>query len=115
MSTLPYIPEEEPLTREIEDDKESDEMHNNYQIIENRNRPENENTEEEDGNEDEEVDISNDRTLRDKARIDYNKLHNYGRTQTMNKNKQPSNSYIDTFRKVIGITFNTLGKMNVSN
>ena len=30
-------------------------------------------------------------------------------------NKQPSTSNIDTFRKVIDITFNTLGKMNMSN
>ena len=91
-------------------------MHNNYQNIENRNRPEKENTEEEeDGNEDEEVDIYNDRTLRDKARVHYNKLHNYGKTKMININIQLSTSNKDTFRKVIGITFNTLGKMNISN
>ena len=89
-SSLPPITEEGPRTREIKDDKESDEMHNNYQNIENRNRPEKESIEEEDGNEDEEVDIYNDRTLRDKERVDYNKLHNYGRTQIININKQPS-------------------------
>ena len=89
--------------------KQSDTMHNNNQNIENRNRPEKENTEEEDGNEDEEVDIYNDRTLRDKARVDYNRLHNYGRTQMININNR------DTFRKVICITFNTLEKMNMSN
>ena len=62
-------------------------MHNNYQNIENRNRLEKENTEEEDENEEKkEVDIYNDRTLRDKARVDYNKLHNYGRTQMININ-----------------------------
>ena len=63
-------------------------MHKNYQNVENNNRPEIENTEEEDEIEDEEVDIYNDRTLRDKARVDYNKLHNYGRTQMININKQ---------------------------
>ena len=113
ISTLLLITEEEPLTREIEDDEESDEMHNNYQINENRNRTGNENAEEED--EDEEVDIYNDRTPRDKARVDYNKLHNYRRTQMININEQPSTSNLDTFRKVIGITFNTLGRMNMSN
>ena len=39
-SNLPPITEEEPLTREIENDKESNEMHDNNQNIENRNRSE---------------------------------------------------------------------------
>ena len=76
-------------------------MHNNCQNMGNRNRPEKDNTEEEGGNEDEDVDIYNDRRLRDKARVDYNKLRNYGRTQMININKQPSTSNIETFRNVI--------------
>ena len=114
-STSPPISEEETLTRDIEDDKENDDMHNNHQNIENRNRPEKEITEKEDGNEDEEVDIYNDISLRDRVRVENNKLHNYGRTQMITINKQPSTSSIYTFRKVSVMTFNTLVKMNMSN
>ena len=37
--------------------------------------------------------------LRDKAKVDYHRLHNNGRTQMTNINKQPPTSNIDTFRK----------------
>ena len=39
-SNSPPITEEEPHLSEIEDDEDSNEMHNNYQNIENRSRPE---------------------------------------------------------------------------
>ena len=99
----------------LQKDKESDEMHNNYHNNENRNRPQKENIEEEDGNDDEEVDIYNDRTLRDREKVDYHRLHNYDRTQMINISKQPPTSNMGTFSKVIGIAFDTLGRMKMSN
>ena len=85
-SNLQPINEEEPLTRGLEEDKERDEMRNNYRNNENRNRPEKENVEEDGNAEEVEVDIYNDRTLRDRAKVYYHKLQNYGRKLVINLN-----------------------------
>ena len=72
-SNLPPITEEEPLTRGLEEDKESDEMYKDNHNNEERNRPEKENTEEDDKNEDKEVDTYNDRIITGSKSIRFNR------------------------------------------